>query len=96
MCKIFEIYYKNTNLLLVGSYKGYFNYGVINLVKYFSILTAAFHDTPALFGFFIILVVFSQLISGTMLSFSLVPEAMMVPLVRDEEDLEDLYIDDFF
>lgn len=31
-----------------------------------------------------------------MLSFSLVPEAMMVPLVRDEEDVEDLYIDDFF
>lgn len=31
-----------------------------------------------------------------MLSFSLVPEAMMIPMVRDEEDLEDLYIDDFF
>jgi hypothetical protein len=50
----------------------------------------------SLFGFFIILVVFSQLISGTMLSFSLVPESMLVPLVRDEEDLEDLYTDDFF
>jgi len=31
-----------------------------------------------------------------MLSFSLVPEPMMVPIVRDEEDLEDLYTDDFF
>jgi hypothetical protein len=40
--------------------------------------------------------VFSQLVSGTMLSFSLVPESMMVPIVRDEEDLEDLYTDDFF
>jgi len=38
----------------------------------------------------------SQLVSGTMLSFSLVPEAMMVPIVRDEEDIEDLYTDDFF
>jgi hypothetical protein len=81
---------------LVGSFKGYFNVSLINLVKYFSLLTVAFHDTSSLFGFFIILVVFSQLISGTMLSFSLVPEAMMVPLVRDEEDVEDLYIDDFF
>ncbi len=31
-----------------------------------------------------------------MLSFSLIPEPMVVPIVRDEEDLEDLYIDDFF
>jgi hypothetical protein len=38
----------------------------------------------------------SQLFSGTMLSFSLVPESMMVPVVRDEEDLENLYLDDFF
>jgi len=31
-----------------------------------------------------------------MLSFSLIPEAMIVPMVREEEDIEDLYIDDFF
>jgi len=31
-----------------------------------------------------------------MLSFSLVPEPMIVPIVRDEEDIEDMYIDDFF
>jgi len=31
-----------------------------------------------------------------MLSFSLIPEPMLVPIVRDEEDLEDLYTDDFF
>jgi len=34
--------------------------------------------------------------SGIMLSFSLVPECMLVPIVRDEEDLEDLYTDDFY
>jgi hypothetical protein len=50
----------------------------------------------SLYGFFIILVITNQLISGTMLAFSLVPEPMMVPLVRDEEDSEDIYIDDFF
>jgi len=31
-----------------------------------------------------------------MLAFSLIPEAMIVPMVREEEDMEDLYIDDFF
>jgi hypothetical protein len=31
-----------------------------------------------------------------MLSFSLIPETMLIPVVRNEEDLEDLYIDDFF
>jgi len=41
-------------------------------------------------------VVFSQLVSGTMVSFSLIPEPMLVPIIRDEEDLEDLYTDDFF
>ncbi len=38
----------------------------------------------------------SQLISGTMVSFSLIPDPMLVPIVRDEEDIEDLYTDDFF
>jgi len=74
----------------------YFNVNIGNLIKYFTVLTVAFHDVHSLFGFFILLTVFSQLVSGTMLSFSLVPEPMMVPIVRDEEDLEDLYIDDFF
>jgi hypothetical protein len=37
-----------------------------------------------------------QLVSGTMLAFSLVPEPMLIPTVRDEEDIEDLYTDDFF
>jgi len=59
-------------------------------------MTVAFHDTNSLYGFFILLVVTSQLFSGTMLSFSLIPEPMIIPVVRDEEDLEDLYTDDFF
>jgi hypothetical protein len=59
-------------------------------------MSVAFHDTNSLYGFFILLVVTSQLISGTMLSFSLIPEPMLIPIIRDEEDLEDLYTDDFF
>ena len=59
-------------------------------------MTVAFHDLNSLYGFFILLVVSSQLLSGIMLSFSLIPEPMLVPIIRDEEDLEDLYTDDFF
>jgi len=50
----------------------------------------------SLFGFFIILTVVSQLLSGTMLAFSFIPETMLVAISRDEEDIEDLYTDDFF
>ena len=45
-------------------------------------MSVAFHDINSLYGFFILLVVSSQLISGTMLSFSLIPEPMLVPIVR--------------
>jgi hypothetical protein len=69
---------------------------VFNIISYFSILTVSFHDISSLFGFFIFIIIFSQLISGVMLAFSFIPESMLVPIVRDEEDIEDLYIDDFF
>lgn len=74
----------------------YFNMSISTLIQYFSILTVSFHDINSIYGFFLILVVVSQLVTGTMVSFSLVPEPMLVPIVRDEEDLEDLYTDDFF
>lgn len=64
--------------------------------SYFKVLAIKYHFTAAIFGFFILMSIVSQLISGIMLSFSLVPEPMLVPIVRDEEDLEDLYVDDFF
>lgn len=59
-------------------------------------MRVAIHDILALFGFMTFIVLVVQCLSGTMLSFSLVPEPMLVPIVRDEEDLEDLYIEDFF
>lgn len=74
----------------------YFAMSISTLIQYFSILTVSFHDINSIYGFFLILVVVSQLVTGTMVSFSLVPEPMLVPIVRDEEDLEDLYTDDFF
>jgi hypothetical protein len=59
-------------------------------------MSVSFHDIHSLFGFFTFLVVANQIVSGTMLAFSLVPEPLIVPIVRDEEDTEDLYTDDFF
>jgi hypothetical protein len=69
---------------------------VNNLLNYFKAMRVSMHEIFSLFGFFTLMTIFVQLISGTMLAFSLVPESMLIPMVRDEEDLEDLYIDDFF
>jgi hypothetical protein len=66
------------------------------ILSYFSTLSVSFHEGLSLMGFVLILVISNQLVSGTMLSFSLIPDPMLVPIVRDEEDLEDLYTDDFF
>ena len=74
----------------------YFRYSLKNLLLYFYILSVSFHDIFSLFGFFIFLIIISQLLSGIMLSFSVILEPMIVPTVREEEDTEDLYIDDFF
>lgn len=74
----------------------YYSFAIKSIFQYFAILSVSFHDINSLFGFFTFLVVASQLVSGTMLAFSLIPEPMIVPIVREEEDTEDLYIDDFF
>ena len=47
-------------------------------------------------GFMIFLIIYNQVVSGIMLSFSFATESMNVPLSREEEDSENLYIDDFF
>ena len=83
----------NTSNLRWGPY---FDLSLNNLVSYFKTLRVSMHEIFSLFGFFTFLTIAIQLLSGIMLSFSLVPEPMLIPLVRDEEDLEDLYTDDFF
>jgi quinol-cytochrome oxidoreductase complex cytochrome b subunit len=74
----------------------YYSFAIKSIFQYFAVLSVSFHDIHSLFGFFTFVVIASQLVSGTMLAFSLVPEPMLVPTVREEEDTEDLYIDDFF
>lgn len=66
------------------------------LVSYFSFLSANLHNYLALFGFYTFAIIINQLLSGIMLSFSFIPEPMYVSLVREEEDSEDLYTDQFF
>ena len=74
----------------------YITLSLRTIVFNFQILTLKYHFASAISGFFIILIIMSQLFSGIMLSFSLLPECMLIPIIRDEEDLEDLFIDDFF
>jgi len=77
-------------------YNPYFPLSLNTLVSYFKNLKVSMHEIFSLFGFFTFLIIFFQLVSGIMLSFSLIPETMLIAISRDEEDLEDLYIDDFF
>lgn len=83
-------------LLMEWQRGAYFTLSIRSLYQYFALLSVSFHDILSLFGFFTFLVVASQLISGTMLAFSLIPEPMIIPIVREEEDTEDMYTDDFF
>jgi len=78
--------------------KGSFNNfsKILYLIKYFINLKVAFHIMSALWGFIIFIIIFNQCVSGTMLSFSLPNECMLVSLSREEEDSENNYTDDFF
>ncbi len=69
---------------------------MINIYINFKNMFTSFSGFWSLVGFFIFLIIGNQIISGIMLSFSLLPESMIVPLVREEENIENLFIDDFF
>lgn len=81
-----------TNTLL----EGYRLTALKFILSYFLTLKVAVHELLSILGFFIFITIANQIISGIMLSFSYQTEPMNVPSVRDEEDLEDLYTDDFF
>lgn len=77
-----------------GSYNNFSK--IMYLVKYFINLKVAYHILGALWGFLVFIIIFNQCLSGTMLSFSLMNECMLVSISREEEDSENNYIDDFF
>jgi quinol-cytochrome oxidoreductase complex cytochrome b subunit len=65
---------------------------ILNFLK----LTVKYHTVSSIFGFFLVITLILQIVSGIVLSFSLVPESMIIPIVRDEEDIEVPYIDLLF
>ena len=74
----------------------YMTISLFGIYSYVTVLTVNFLDVPSAFGLMIFATIISQLLSGIALSFSLVPEGNLIPAVRDEEDLENMFIDDFF
>ncbi len=54
------------------------------------------HRSISILGIFLFLSIFMQILSGIMVSFSFVCEPMIAPLSREEEDIYDLYTDDFW
>lgn len=76
--------------------KPYMTTSIFTLYSYVTVLTVNFLDIPSTFGLMIFATIASQLISGVALAFSLVPEGNLIPIARDEEDLENMFIDDFF
>jgi hypothetical protein len=62
----------------------------------FFTLTVKNHYGLSIVGFVIIFVFVLQLISGVSLALSLIPDVMLVPSARDEEDADALFTDDFF
>ena len=69
---------------------------IASLSQYIISLQLNFHTRISLLGLIVMIVFISQLFSGILLSFSLVPESMLIPVVRDLEDVEVGLMDDIF
>lgn len=66
------------------------------LVFNFVVLTVKNHYGVSILGFVLVLTFVFQIVSGISLALSLIPETMLVPSSRDEEDADALFTDDFF
>ena len=86
----------NSFLNSSGSSNNYYTLSIISLCKRFSIMTVGLHSQVSVTGFLILIILASQIISGVMLSFSFLPEPMIAPISRDEEDIENQFTDIFF
>ena len=67
-----------------------------SIMNYVRNLQLAYHIRISLMGFVVMVFFVTQVFSGIYLSFSVVPETMIIPVVRDLEDVEILFMDDFF
>ena len=86
---MFEMSLNRDNLIQNFNKLGY-------ILKYFINLKVSYHNLNALWGFIIFITIFSQCVSGIMLSFSLVNDSLLIAYSREEEDGENNYTDDFF
>ena len=69
---------------------------IFNLSIYFVKLKVGFLTPVSVLGFLIFVIILMQIASGIMLALGYLPETMLIPNVREEEDCENLYTDDFF
>lgn len=66
------------------------------MFNYLFNLSTKLAQKKSLTGAALLICITLQCISGIMISFSYISEPMLVPIVRNEEDHEDLYTDEFF
>lgn len=69
---------------------------ISNLLSWGINLSTKVSRPISMLGLYLLLIFVVQCITGIMLSFSLIGEPMLIPHSRSEEDMEDLYTDDFY
>ena len=69
---------------------------ILIIKSFLSSVKVKFHRSISLIGLILLFLIVIQCVTGIMLSFSLVSEPMLIPISRDEEDMDDLYTDDFY
>jgi quinol-cytochrome oxidoreductase complex cytochrome b subunit len=68
----------------------------LNLGFRFLTLKVPHHTQISVIGIALLFIFIIQLLSGIMVGLSLTSDPLMIPMSRNEEDMEDLYTDDFF
>ena len=58
--------------------------------------TVVSYRTISLLGVFLLLSIVVQILTGTMVSFGAINDCLLLPQAREEDDMGDLYNDDFY
>lgn len=81
--------------LLQSAQNSFFGF-VKKLAYNFATLNVKTHYGVSVMGIVVFFVIVAQIVSGIALALSLTPEPMLIPSVRDEEDADAIFTDDFF
>ena len=68
----------------------------INILKTFFSQAVLSYRFPSVLGVLLLFFIVTQCITGTMLAFSLMTDSSSTAVSRSTEDMDTLYIDDFF